>query len=145
MAGRNRKGSGRFVGIPYHVATSPQFATLAPREVKLLVDLLCQRNGKNNGALSPTSALMDQRGWSGKKSSLYRAKEGLIAKGFIVVTRQGWKQRGKPTLVAVSWDGIDESTKVQYDEGIKPSPVPLNYWCKDPRMWGKTDPLKLVS
>lgn len=140
-----KRKKGRFVGIPYYVAISPQFTALAPGELKLLIDLLCQRNGKNNGRLSPTYELMKGRGWLGKKSSLYRAKDGLIDKGFIVVTRQGWKQRGKPTLVAVTWDGIDESADVEYDEGIKSNPIPLNYWCKDPRLWRDKKLLKLVG
>lgn len=145
MARQRNQRKGRFVGIPYHVAIAPQFAALAPGELKLLIDLLCQRNGKNNGALSPTYELMKNRGWQGKKGSLYRAKDGLIEKGIIVVTRQGWKQRGRPTLVAVTWDGIDECAHIEYDEGIKPSAVPLNYWCKDPRLWRDKKPLKLVS
>lgn len=104
-----------------------------------MVDLLTQRNGINNGSLSPTYELMKKRGWEGKRSSLYRAKDGLINKGFIVVTRQGWKQRGRPTLVAITWDGIDECPGIEYDDGVVPSHMPLNYWCKDPSIWREKD------
>jgi hypothetical protein len=40
------------------------------------------------------------------------------------------------TLVAITWNGIDDPPKgVRYDEGVKPSPVPLGYWCKHPDTW----------
>lgn len=131
-----RRKNGRFIGIPYHVANSEIFGHLKGAEVKLLIDLLCQRNGSNNGCLSPCYSLMKKRGWA--KSSLHRAFSGLVDKGFLVVTRQGWKVRGRPTLVAVTWDGIDESRPgVEYDDGITPSPVPLGYWCKEPALWKK--------
>ncbi|WP_415911634.1 hypothetical protein [Neptuniibacter sp. QD37_11] len=131
---RSPKKKGRFVGIPYHVAKSLPFAQLKAAEVKLLVDLLCQCNGRNNGCLSACHALMKERGWA--SSSLHRAFSGLISKGFLVVTRQGWKQRGRPTLVAITWNGIDEPVKgVQYDDGISPGNIPLGYWCKSPSSW----------
>ena len=129
-----RKKPERFVGIPYNVANSHHFGMLEAREVKLLLDLLIQRNGRNNGCLSPCHSLMKKRGWA--PSSLYRAFTGLIKKGFVVVTRQGWKVRGKPTLIALTWDGIDEPVQgVEYDDHIKISHIPLNYWCKHPETW----------
>lgn len=124
-----RKSKARFAGIPFSVIRTEQYATLTGPEVKLLVDLLYQFNGRNNGTLSPTITLLEKHGWS--STSLWRAKAGLLKKGFIVVTRQGWKQRGKPTLVAVTWHGIDE-TNIEYDVGVKPSSTPLNLWCKPP-------------
>ena len=130
-----RKKSERFLGIPHRVAISDVFATLEPREAKLLLDVLIQRNGKNNGCLSACFALMKKRGWT-SEGSVYRAFKGLQDKGFLVKTRQGLKIRGKPTLVAVTWDGIDEPVDgVEYDDHIKVSPVPLNYWCKHPDTW----------
>jgi hypothetical protein len=135
-AAKKARQKGRFLGIPYHVGNSDTFAKLKGNEVKLIVDLLCQRNGNNNGCLSACHSLMKSRGWA--KSSLHRAFTSLVKKGFLVVTRQGWKQRGRPTLVAFTWDGIDEPVKgVHYDDEIKPSPVPLGYWCKAPSAWRK--------
>jgi len=122
-----RKAKGRFAGIPFAVIRTKQYAALSGSEVKLLIDLLEQYNGSNNGKLSPTISLMEKRGWA--KATLWRAKTGLIKKGFLVVTRQGWKRRGKPTLVAITWNAIDE-TDIVYDEGVGPCARPLNYWCK---------------
>jgi len=128
-----KKSKGRFIGIPYQVAIGSQFAALKAPEVKLLVDILTQYNGNNNGRLSTCHTLLKKRGWA--KSSLYRAYSNLVHAGFLVVTRQGWKQRGRPTLVAITWNGIDESGDIEYDDGIDPSPVSLRYWEKDKSSW----------
>ncbi|SFF97894.1 hypothetical protein [Neptunomonas qingdaonensis] len=133
MASRDRKSTKRFAGIPFSVLQSQQGASLKAAEVKLLIDLLFQFNGHNNGVLSPCLTLMKKRGWA--SSSLYRAFRSLEDKGFLVVTRQGWKVRGRPTLVAITWNGIDEPKGLEYDKDIKPNPVPLAYWCKDKSTW----------
>lgn len=133
MSNLKKRKKGRFIGIPYNVATSEAFADLKPPAVKLLIDLLTQYTGSNNGMLSPCFTLMRKRKWA--KSSLYRAYSTLVHKGFIVVTRQGLKIRGQATLVAITWNGIDEPKKCFYDEGVKVSPVPLSYWCKHKSTW----------
>ena len=129
-----KKQRGRFVGIPYTVANSKLFKDLRAPEVKLLFDLMTQYSGNNNGRLSPCHTLMRERGWA--SSSLHRAFNSLQHLGFVVVTRKGWKVRGKPTLVAVTWAGIDEPCNgVVYEEGIRPSETPLNYWCMAKASW----------
>jgi hypothetical protein len=129
MAAAKKRPNRRFVGIPYHVSDSHQFCLLSAHARNLLFDLSHQRTGSNNGALSACWTLMRQRGWK-SRGTLHRAFKELQEKGFVVVTRQGMKIRGRPTLCALTWDGIDE-TKVLYDTGIKPSPVPLNTWKTD--------------
>lgn len=144
MASNDRKKKKeRFVGIPYYVVISEPWARLKAPEVKLLVDLLMQYSGRNNGMLSPSYTLMKERGWA--KSSLYRAYVALVYHGFIVVTREGWKQRGCPTLVAITFYGIDESKKLEYDKEIKPNPVPLAYWKKSQSNWKHQPKLKPPS
>lgn len=140
MASIKRKSKGRFIGIPYHVGSSEQFASLKAPAVKLLIDLLCQYNGSNNGLLSPCYTLMKKRGWS--KSSLYRAYATLVHAGFIVVTRQGMKIRNFPTLVAITWNGIDEPTNCKFDTNIKISRVPLSYWRIDKSLWATQPNIK---
>lgn len=116
----------RFVGIPYHVVASPQFCALSNPATRLLVDILFQYHGKNNGKLSACWTLMQQRGWN-SRGTLYRAFTELKETGFVVITRQGMKVKGFTTLCAVTWYGIDECG-VRFDEHIKISPVPLNLW-----------------
>lgn len=133
MRSKAKNSKQRFIGIPYRVAISPQFAALKPPEVKLLIDLLTQYHGNNNGKLSTCHALLKKRGWA--KSSLYRAYSNLVHTGFLVVTRQGWKQKGKATFVAITWNGIDEPGNIEYDEKITPSPIPLRYWEMEKSTW----------
>jgi len=130
--GRKKK-KGRFIGIPYHIAISEQFRSLKAPHVKLLVDLLTQYSGNNNGMLSPCHTLLKKCGWP--PASLYRAYAYLVHSGFIVVTRQGLKIRGFPTLVAITWNGIDEPINCRYDTGIKVSPAPLSYWKLEKSSW----------
>lgn len=124
----------RFVGMPHTVVMSKQFCSLDAYEVKLLLDLSAQYYGRNNGNLTATFTLMAERNWA--KGTLYRTLDKLLSKGFVVVTRQGWKQRGKPTLLALTWYGIDEPPDgIEYDAGINVTHAPLAYWCKDPAGW----------
>lgn len=139
---KQRKPKCRFVGIPYNVANSQQFAVLSYRAKALILDLLLQYNGRNNGSLSACHALMKKRGWP--QATLHRTLKELKNTGFVVVTRQGWKQRGRPTLIAFTWNGIDEA-KVEYDDGVKVSSQPLGYWCKHPNTWRDGPMLKIVE
>ena len=132
-AAKNSKTKGRWFGIPRYVVNSESWAKLKAPEVKLLVDVYLQYNGYNNGNLSACHTLMKKRGWA--KSSLYRSFKKLIYSGFLVVTRQGMKVRGMPTLVAITWYGIDEPNKGHYDFGINPHTVPLSYWSKPKSEW----------
>jgi len=129
------KEFGRFILIPTDVLESEIFRKrVGSNELKLLIDLLLQYYGDNNGCLSPCYSLMKKRGWS--KSSLHRAFCNLIHSGFLVVTRQGRKVRGYATLVAITWLPIDEpKSGKSYDEGIKPSDRSLGYWCKVKSSW----------
>lgn len=143
MAKRRNKKTGRFAGIPFEVGKTKYFANLKGPEVKLLVDLLLQYNGKNNGSLSACHTLIVDRGWA--QSSLHRAFNKLQHKGFLVVTRQGWKCRGKPTLVAITWASIDDPRpNIQYDDGIVPSQVPLGYWFKPKSAWDQVPRVKEI-
>ena len=139
-----KKQKGRFIGIPYPMARSDLFAKLSAPENKLILDLLLQYNGNNNGMLSPCYTLMKERGWA--KSSLHRAFNKLQHSGFLVVTRQGWKRRGKPTLVAFTWLGIDEPlNKVDYDEGVTPHHSPLGNWCTAKKNWKNKPKVKEIQ
>jgi hypothetical protein len=143
MAAAKKRKKGRFVGIPYHVVNTPQFSSLSAKANKLLIDLLVQYTGSNNGALSACFTLMKPRGWK-SSSTVYKAKKELLDKGFIVVTKTGMKVRGHPTLLAITWNAIDECPKVIFDEHVKPSVVPLSYWSTAREGLQKPPELKIV-
>jgi hypothetical protein len=90
--------------MPHAVLRSNEFATLSPRATKLLLDLLAQYRGENNGDLAPAMTLMRERGWR-SASLLGRAVRELDEKNFVVCTRRGG--RHKASLYAVSFYAID--------------------------------------
>jgi hypothetical protein len=93
------------VSLPHSVLKHPAFATLTPRATKLLIDLATQYRGKNNGDLSMPLSQMRNRGWN-SSDQLQKAKNELIERGFIAVSRQGG--RNKCSLYAVTWQPIDD-------------------------------------
>ena len=129
-----KNNTGRFAGIPTSVMGTQQFIDLSSNEKALLLELAFQYGGYNNGNLTACYTVMKKRGWA--SASLWRSLSGLIHTGFVVVTRQGIKQRGCPTLLALTYQPIDEPpAHIKYDDGIKPSPVPLGFWCKAKKSW----------
>ncbi|MEY8238833.1 MAG: hypothetical protein RPT25_00650 [Cycloclasticus sp.] len=135
MAKPKQRSKERYVGIPFNVLKSEMGRTITAIEMKLIIHLGLQYNGNNNGMMSPTFSLMKEYGWS-STSTLYKARKGLEHKGFIITTKIGKKVKGDCTLVAFTWRGIDESDKWPYREGVKASPVPLNYFKKPKSEWG---------
>ena len=105
-----RRNKGRmmtdsFVRIPHHVINHEHFRSLSPRATKLLIDLLAQYRGYNNGDLCAPLSLMRERGWN-SSDQLFKAKKELVEKGLIRVSRQGGLN--KCNLYALTWFSIDE-------------------------------------
>lgn len=121
--GRAKWGGGPFVGLSRDFTESLVLATLSPYGSKLLLDLLAQYNGLNNGDLSTTWSIMAKRGWSGR-STLGKAQKELLDTGLLLLTRQGGKHR--PNLYALSFMCIDEC-KGKLEE-LSPTKVPLDTW-----------------
>ena len=113
MVGRNemrRRIKGRqttpsFVMFPHHVLRHEVLSKLSPRASKLVIDLMAQYQGDNNGDLSAPLSQMRARGWNSSEQ-LDKAKKELISKGVIWVTRQGG--RNMASLYALTWFPIDE-------------------------------------
>jgi hypothetical protein len=107
---------------------SPQYAKLSPRAVKLLVDLMAQYRGNNNGDLTTAWSVMQAAGWR-SKDLLKKAEQELERRGWIIKTRQG--SINAPTLWAVTFQGIDDCrTKdgIRKLEGVTPDSMPLHLW-----------------
>lgn len=82
----------RYIKFPSHILQSDNFASLSPKACKLVWDLASKCYGYNNGDLSMAWSDMKKRGWRSKET-LYNARDELVEKGWIVKTRQGWKNR----------------------------------------------------
>lgn len=109
LRAKSRRESGLFHALPEAVLDSQNFRHLGPKACKLIFDLLRQlrlsRGGpKNNEDICIAWSLMKPCGWSSKQQ-LYEARDELEHYGFIVVTRQGGKNR--PTLYGFTWWSID--------------------------------------
>ncbi|WP_126623628.1 hypothetical protein [Bordetella hinzii] len=89
----------RFVAIPVQVLESPAYRALPSSARSLLVDLLLQFTGGNNGRLTPSFTVMQRYGWT-SKSTLERARDYLIDTPFVIQTR-----RGHPPETA-EWVGV---------------------------------------
>src|SRR5215471_21690630 len=109
-AAKEKRPPGGFVALSYIVIRSPQFASLSPRAVKLLVDLLAQYNGGNNGDLCSTWTLMRERGWR-SRDTLGKAQRELLERGWIAQTRQGGMHQ--PSLYGVTFLALDPSSKLE--------------------------------
>ena len=112
-------------------ARSPLFAALSPWSIKLLVDLIAQYNGRNNGDLQAAFSLMQPRGWN-SETTLTKAKKELLAAGFIVEMRKG-RRPNLCSLFALSWRPLNPSPKHDFGPNgfqsyayLKNQPLVLN-------------------
>jgi len=137
MAKRSKNGrrpTSTFAGIPKEVLSTDKYAQLSGWDVKLLVDLVEQYNGYNNGDLccawngSNKFRGMKHRGWR-SKGTLYRSLRTLLRLGFIEQTRQGGKH--KPSLYALTWQPIDERLNPETKTNkldVKPTKLASGAW-----------------
>lgn len=121
---KNRKSAHNFMRIFHPVMDSSAYLSLSYPAVKLLNDICRQYNGINNGDLCVAWTLMKERGWK-SRATLFRAIRELEKKGFVVLSRQGG--RNKPNLYAVTQYSIDEC-KGKLD--INATHTPSNDWKK---------------
>lgn len=106
---KGRKTKGRFLALPVSVVDSQDYKSLSGNAVKLLMALLYQYRGKNNGDLSASYSIMRDMGFV-SKDTLQRAKNELLEKQLIIQTREGRfiNPGGVCALYALAWLPIDE-------------------------------------
>jgi len=121
-----------FAGIPRRVIDSAAYKSLDGNAVKLLVNIAYFYNGKNNGNISITMSLL--KPWFNSNTTLYRARDQLYEKGFIVINSFGGRSmNGKklPHLYALTWAPVDQVEDKTFNVRIfhyKSSNISLNYW-----------------
>ena len=100
-----KREPGSYVALPHAVLRSEEFKGLSALACKLLLSLLTQYVGDNNGDLCAAWTVMKGvYGWR-SKDSLAKALNELQETGFIIKTRQGGRHRA--SLYAVTWFEID--------------------------------------
>jgi hypothetical protein len=102
---KGRQPVAPFLRLPRNLVDSDAWIGTSPRAIKLLIDLLSQFRGYNNGDFSAAWKLMEPRGWR-SRDQLHKAKNELLERDLIILTRQGG--RNKCSLFGVTWLPIDE-------------------------------------
>lgn len=120
---KGRKSRGSFLAMPHEILNDDNFTSLSPRAVKLLIDVASQYRGDNNGDLCCAWSVMSKRGWT-SNDQLYKARDELLSRGWIVITRQGQRPR-LASLYALTWLPIDECNG-KLD--CAPTKQALGYW-----------------
>lgn len=95
--------------LPHAVMDSEDFRRMSGSAHKILMELIRQYRGSNNGDLSATFAQASEWG-IGSKSTLVNALEELQARNLIVRTREGrfTNPGGCCSLYALTWLPINE-------------------------------------
>ena len=83
-----KRGNKPFTAMRHDVMDSEAWARTSMKGIKLIMDLVAQYRGNNNGDLCLAWKTMKQRGWK-SEDTLNKAKDELIEKQWIVCTRQG--------------------------------------------------------
>lgn len=101
---RGRSPGASFVQIPHFVLESAQWASMDPIALQLLMELVRQYRGNNNGDLSATPDSLGLRNsrWN-SRSVLYGRLRWLEQHGWIVKTRQGGKHLGCCLYAVTFW------------------------------------------
>ncbi|MBB3170161.1 hypothetical protein [Simiduia aestuariiviva] len=102
---KGRGGSPTFVRLFHRLLDNPDYINLGHTARSLLIDVLRQYNGRNNGDLCVTLTVLRKRGWT-SNDTMRRALGELINAGWIIQTRQGG--RNSASLYAVTFEPIDD-------------------------------------
>lgn len=134
--GRGREHS--FLRLPHFLLESHEFAELSFAAVKLLLEVAMLYKGGNNGDLELVWSKLKERGWR-SKATIQKARDELLATGWLVCTRHGGKNRC--SLYAITWEPIDDCPGKQLEMGAEK--VASQRWRKQnrcPRNWDTTAP-----
>lgn len=104
-----------FVPVPRSIFASASFYELSHKARSLLLALMGQYNGNNNGDFSVAWTVMKQRGWK-SEDTLSKAKHELIQTGFLFETRKG-RMPNLCSLYALTCWPLNPLPK--YDEGAE--------------------------
>lgn len=107
---KGRRDAGRYAGLPHTVMEHPDYVLLSGNAVRLLVELIKQFNGYNNGDLSAAFSTMRGRGVTRSKTTLAKLLRELERADFITCTRRArfLNPGARCALYALTWKPINE-------------------------------------
>src|SRR5690554_3811276 len=114
---------GGFLPLPKLLMESRDFRELSPSALKVLLVLGSQYNGRNNGNLAATHAMLED--WGGMaKGTFVKALKELQERNLITKTRDNRRGRegARCALYALTWQTIDDCPGKELD--VPPSIVP---------------------
>jgi len=109
LKSKGRAESGGFILFPYALFDHPSVVGLSGNGIKVLLLLIRQYRGNNNGDLSATFAKVQKIGIR-SKTTLAKALRELQDAGVVLRTREGYftNPGGRCALYALAWQPIDE-------------------------------------
>lgn len=114
MSRGKRSSSGRdgsqFALLPHVVLDSPAYLSLTYPARSLLLELIRQYRGSNNGRLVLCDKYLEPRGWN-SRDVITRAKRQLLDAGLIQETRKG-QRPNKAAWFALTWLSLDWSQEM---------------------------------
>ncbi len=93
--------NGLYGALPHMVLDCAAFKGSSYSARALLLELIRQHNGVNNGQLHLSFSWLKKRGWN-SRDVIQRAKSDLIERNLIIQTRQGGLNAG-PSRFALTW------------------------------------------
>lgn len=111
-----------YSSLPWSVLDSHAYQGATPAAKALLVELIRQHSGSNNGRLHVTHKWLAPRGWASKET-VARARDELIERGLIVQTRRGGLNAGA-SWFALTWLPISNHAGLE----TSPSAYHLGAW-----------------
>lgn len=120
---QGRRITGRFIGLPHVVVKNKDYIELSYKSKALLIDLMLQYNGKNNGDLTTALAILRDRGWK-RQATVGEAVKELIDANLIIRTREGQFRNpfSRCALYAITWQPIDDCK--DKDLNVNPTTTP---------------------
>jgi hypothetical protein len=116
-----KRPAGGFLALPHAVIRSKEYRALSPFACKLLIDLLSQYDGSNNGDFCCAWSIMEPCGWR-SRATLRKALIELIETGFVSQTRQGGRHLA--SLYGVTIYALDERAKLE----VRTNGFPRGAW-----------------
>ncbi len=113
--------SGSYTPLPHALLDSVAFMGASDRAKAMLLELVRQHSGRNNGHLQLAVNWLRKRGWK-STSGIQLAKAELVARGLAVLTSRGGLNAG-PDRFALTWlpisdyTGLSEVTSRTYAPG----------------------------
>ena len=131
---KNKSTKPPFVKLPHPILKSNAYKSLGAWDRTLLIELILQYNGKNNGDLSAPYSFMKTRGFN-SSGTLSNASKELEKKGLIEITkfpRKTGTNFEMTKLVALTWLPIDECKDKHgnYKLEVDANPIPSHKWKK---------------